>query len=77
MHWVGYAILGLFSLLLVLVAFSDVVRLAYLIAHTAINSRAISFSVLGAAVALSLVGLFQARCPRIKNVSIAIDNLPA
>lgn len=76
MHWIGYATLGVFSLLLVLVAFSDVVRLSYLAAHIAINSRSISFSVLGAAAALSIVGLFQARCPRVKNVTIALENLP-
>jgi uncharacterized protein len=75
-HWVGYATLGVFSILLVLVAFSDVVRVSYLLAHVAINSRAISFSVLGAAVALSLVGLFQARCPRVKEVAIRLENLP-
>jgi predicted MPP superfamily phosphohydrolase len=75
-HLIGYATLGVFSLLLVLVAFSDVVRLSYLLAHVAINSRAVSFSVLGTAVALSVVGLFQARCPRVKNVTIALENLP-
>lgn len=75
-HWIGYATLALFSTLLVLVMFSDVVRVSYLIAHVAINSRAISFSVLGAAVALSLVGLFQARCPRVKEVAISLEDLP-
>ena len=75
-HWIGYATLAVFSILLVLVMFSDLVRVSYLIAHVAINSSAISFSVLGAAVALSLVGLFQARCPRVKEVTIALENLP-
>ncbi|HEY3052299.1 MAG TPA: metallophosphoesterase [Thermoanaerobaculia bacterium] len=76
LHWTGYATLGIFSLLLVLVALSDVLRLSLLLMHFAINSRAISFGVLAATAALSLVGLFQARCPRIKRVSIALDNLP-
>ena len=75
-HLAGYTTLAVFSLLLVLVAFSDLVRLSYLLAHVAINSRAVSFSVLGAAVALSIIGLFQARCPRVKNVTIALENLP-
>src|SRR4029453_10641514 len=38
--------------------------------------RTISYAALAAAVVLWLVGLFQARCPRIRNVSIPIENLP-
>jgi uncharacterized protein len=75
MHWIGYATLGVFSTLLALVALSDVVRFTALIAHAALNNRTISFSILGTAGALSLVGLLQARYPRIKNVSIAVDDL--
>jgi predicted MPP superfamily phosphohydrolase len=71
LHWTGYAVLGLFSLLLVLVALSDIVRLLF-----AISVQTISFSVLAAAAGLSLVGLFQARFPCVKRVSIAIDDLP-
>ncbi|HET7372198.1 MAG TPA: metallophosphoesterase [Gemmatimonadaceae bacterium] len=72
MHWTGYVALGVFSLLLVLVALSDVVRLLF-----TVSVRTMSFSVLLAAGGLSLVGFVQARFPRIKRVSIAIDNLPA
>ncbi|HSP15084.1 MAG TPA: metallophosphoesterase [Thermoanaerobaculia bacterium] len=71
LHWTGYVVLGLFSLLLVLVALSDLVRLLF-----AISVQTMSFSVLAAAAGLSLVGLFQARFPRVKRVSIAIDHLP-
>src|SRR5215213_9239723 len=41
-----------------------------------LSPRAISFTILGAAGALSAVGLFQARCPRVRRVAIAIDELP-
>ncbi len=71
LHWTGYAVLGLFSLLLVLVALSDIVRLLF-----AISVQTMSFSVLAAAAGLSLVGLFQARFPGVKRVAIAIDDLP-
>lgn len=72
-HWIGYATLALFSLLLVLVVLGDVVRL--LIAPL-VTARGISLTILAAAAGLSLIGLFQARYPRIKRVSVAIDNLP-
>ncbi len=71
LHWTGYAVLGLFSLLLVLVALSDLVRLLF-----SISVQTMSFSVLAAASGLSLVGLFQARFPCVKRVSIAIEDLP-
>src|SRR5712691_8112825 len=75
MHWTGYATLAIFSMLLVLVALSDVVRLAFFIARAAVPSQTISFSVLVAAAALSIVGLLQARCPRIRHVKVEIDDL--
>jgi len=71
LHWSGYAALGLFSTMLVLVALSDVVRLVF-----TVSVRTMSFSVLAAAVGLSLVGLAQARFPRVKKVAVAIDDLP-
>jgi predicted MPP superfamily phosphohydrolase len=71
LHWTGYAVLGLFSMLLVLVALSDIVRLMF-----AISVQTMSLSVLAAAGGLSLVGLFQARFPRVKRVTVAIDELP-
>ena len=72
-HWAGYATLAVFSLLLVLVAIGDIVRLA----APLINVRAISLTILTAAGALSLIGLFQARFPRLKRVTVKIENLPA
>ncbi len=75
LHWIGYATLGVFSTLLVLVALSDVVRIVVLFAHLAISSRTLSFSVLGATSALTLVGFFQARYPCVKNVSIEVEEL--
>lgn len=82
-HWTGYATLGLFSTLLVLVFVGDVVRAAYALARFALpaswpmlDPRAVSLTILGAAGALSLVGLFQARCPRVRRVDVPIDGLP-
>lgn len=81
MHWLGYATLGVFATLLMLVFIGDLVRLASFLASLVtslplVSGRAVSFSILGAAAALSAVGLFQARCPRVRNVAIAIDDLP-
>jgi predicted MPP superfamily phosphohydrolase len=83
-HWSGYATLALFSSLLVLVLLTDVMRGAYLVARWALGQswplldpRALSLGILATAAALSVVGLAQARCPRIRRVSVPIDNLPA
>jgi predicted MPP superfamily phosphohydrolase len=83
-NWAGYAILALFSTLLVLVFLGDVVRGAYALtrwmfsAHTwpLLDPRGFALTILAASGALSLVGLAQARCPRIRHVSIPIDDLP-
>jgi uncharacterized protein len=75
-NWSGYAILGLFSLLLVLVLVSDLIRLAVFLAEATLSVQALNYGILGSAVALSIVGLWQARCPRVKNVVIGIDGLP-
>jgi uncharacterized protein len=77
LHWVGYATLGVFSTLLVVVLFSDVVRLVLMLARAAVSHQAISLAALGVAIALSVIGLVQARCPRVKTVRIPIDKLPA
>src|SRR5438874_8708377 len=77
MHWIGYATLALFSILLIVVAAGDVIRLAYWIVMRApLNTRIFSLTLLGVAGALSLVGLVQARCPRVKRVAIPIEHLP-
>ena len=75
-HWAGYSTLALFSLLLVLGLFSDVVRFIDLFIRATIPSHALSYGVLGLTAFLSVVGLVQARCPRVKRVEIAIESLP-
>ncbi|HEX8252338.1 MAG TPA: metallophosphoesterase [Thermoanaerobaculia bacterium] len=73
----GYAILGIFSTLLVLVILGDIVRGVSFLARLPLDARALSLTILGAAGALSLIGLAQARWPRVRRVSIPIENLPA
>jgi predicted MPP superfamily phosphohydrolase len=75
-HWIGYATLALFSLLFTLVFLGDVVRLSFRIAGAMLDTRLAAYTILGTAGALSLVGLLQARCPRIRRVAIPIDELP-
>ena len=76
MHWAGYSTLALFSLLLIFVFLSDVVRFIDLFIRATIPAHTLSFAVLGVTALLSIVGLVQARCPRVKHVEIAIDDLP-
>lgn len=83
-NWLGYAVLAVFSTLLVLVLVGDVLRGAYAILRWSISAeawpiadpRTISLTILAAAAGLSVVGLVQARCPRIRWVTIPIENLP-
>ncbi|HVG23897.1 MAG TPA: metallophosphoesterase [Thermoanaerobaculia bacterium] len=81
-HWSGYAVLALFSTLLVLVLIGDVVRGAYTLLRWAaptwplLDPRTVSLTILAAAGALTLVGVVQARCPRVRNVTVPIDDLP-
>lgn len=83
-NWIGYATMGVFAMLLVVVAASDLLRLFYAAAQSLIampalplmSPRALSAGAIATAAALSLVGLVQARCPRLKQVSIPIDDLP-
>jgi predicted MPP superfamily phosphohydrolase len=81
-YWTGYALMSLFSLLLMLVAFSDLFRLVWHLARLAIalpilDVRMMSFAILGTAGTLAVVGLAQARCPAVRRVEITIDRLPA
>jgi predicted MPP superfamily phosphohydrolase len=84
-NWTGYAVLGLFSTLLVLTLVGDAARGVYamlrwgLAAETwpVADPRAISLTILASAIALSFVGLAQARIPRVRRVAIPIENLPA
>jgi uncharacterized protein len=83
-HWTGYATLAVFSTLLVLTLVGDVARGVYTLARWALSAqtwpvadpRAVSLAILGTAGALSLVGLVQARCPRVRKVEVPVDNLP-
>jgi uncharacterized protein len=72
----GYAILGVFSTLLVLVLIGDVVRGISLLARFPLNARAVSLTILYATGALSVIGLLQARWPRVRRVQIPVENLP-
>jgi len=73
----GYGVLAVFSALFVVGIAGDFVRLAYwLIARAPLNARLVSLAVLGTAGALSVIGLLQARCPGVKRVAVAIDDLP-
>src|ERR1051325_9853486 len=83
-HISGNLVIALFSTLLVLVVVSDVLRGAYYFARWAISAqtwplvdpRAVSLIILGAAGALSFVGLLQARYPRVRRVAVPIEDLP-
>jgi uncharacterized protein len=76
-HWLGYATLGIFSTLLVLVMVGDAVRLVYHLLRVSFDARLAGLTILGGAGALSLIGFLQARCPRTVNVDVVIDGLPA
>ncbi len=86
LQWTGYVTLALFSTLLVLVIVGDVLRGAYTLVRWAVSAqqtwpmldpRTMSLGILGAAGAMSLIGMIQARCPRVRRVSVPIENLPA
>jgi len=73
---IGYATLGVFSTLLVLVLVGDVVRLGYHLFRATFDPRLAGLTILAGAGALSFVGFLQARCPRTRNVDVVIDGLP-
>ena len=73
---IGYAVLGVFSTLLVLVLIGDVVRLGYHLFRATFDARGAGLTILAGAGALSFIGFLQARCPRTRNVDVAIDDLP-
>jgi predicted MPP superfamily phosphohydrolase len=83
-HFTSYTVVAIFSTLLVLVFVSDVLRGVYFLARWAISAQtwplpdpgAIALTILGAAAALSFVGLLQAMYPRVQHVKVAIDELP-
>ena len=69
-QWAGYATMSLFSMLLVLVVTSDVLRVALRIVSATVSPRAMSFATLAAAGALAVVGFVQARRPRVVSEQI-------
>lgn len=81
----SYAILAIMSTLLVLTLAGDLVRGAWFVTRLALathplpllDPRALSLGILAAGGALSLLGFAQARCPRLRRVSVPIENLPA
>ncbi|HEX8408593.1 MAG TPA: metallophosphoesterase [Thermoanaerobaculia bacterium] len=82
-HWSGYAILAVMSTMFVLVLIGDVVRGAYALTRWAmantlpmLDPRALSLTILAVAGALSVVGIVQARCPRVRHVRVPIHDLP-
>ena len=82
-HWSGYAILAVMSTMFVLVIIGDVVRGAYALTRWALantwpilDTRALSLTILAVAGALSVVGIVQARCPRVRHVRVPIHDLP-
>jgi hypothetical protein len=75
-HWTGYASMSVFSILLVLVLTSDVLRLSLLVLRETINPRVVSYATLIAAAILTFVGYLQARCPRVVSLKVEIDDLP-
>lgn len=83
-QWTGYATLALFSTLFALVLITDAMRGVYALARWAaagqqwpvLDARLLSLTILGTAGALSLVGLVQARCPRVRRVTVPVDGLP-
>lgn len=81
-HWVGYVTLALFTMLLVLVAFTDLLRLGFELARSAVatfpsfNVVLTSFAALGGATFLTVVGAAQAHCPATRRVKVPIEGLP-
>jgi hypothetical protein len=81
-HWIGYASLSLFSMLLLLVVLGDAMRIGWfvlrLFVHVpALSVRAMSFGTLGAAAVLGAIGFAQARRPRVVRLAVTLDRLSA
>ena len=69
----GYAVLSIFSMLLILVLTSDVLRIILLIFRATVNARVVSYATLIAAAVLAFVGFLQARRPRVVSLQIPSD----
>lgn len=83
-HWVGYATMAVFSILLFLVAAGDVFRMAVALLRWMVVSAPVppvdavtmSFATLGGAALLTAVGALQARCPAVKRIDVPLADLP-
>jgi hypothetical protein len=75
-HWAGYASISIFSMLLVLVLMSDVVRVSLFVLRQSVNARTVSFVTLIAAALLTVIGLLQARHPQVVRLRADIRDLP-
>ncbi|HEY8130726.1 MAG TPA: metallophosphoesterase, partial [Thermoanaerobaculia bacterium] len=71
-HWIGYATMSIFSMLLVLVATSDLIRLALRIVSATVSGRTMSFVTLATAAVLTFVGFLQARRPRVVSLQVPV-----
>src|SRR5579864_2575915 len=76
-HWIGYATMSLFSVLLFVVLGSDVVRLILHLVRATVSARVMSFAAIDCAAVLALIGFVQARRPRVVELPIAFDGLSA
>jgi predicted MPP superfamily phosphohydrolase len=70
---IGYGTMSILSMLLVLVFTSDLLRISLRMFRMTISSPAISFTTLGAAAILALIGFLQARRPRVVSLQIPSD----
>lgn len=87
--WLGYATMSLFSILFVLVAVGDLAGLAARaiawaaaaaslpMGFTLPSGPILSRAILILAGSLAVLGLVQARRPRVREIDVAIDGLPA
>ena len=73
LEWAGYVALGLSSMLIVFFAVADVLHLP----AWGFDARRVSLTVFTGAAVLTLVGLLQARRPRVVRVAVPIRDLPS
>lgn len=83
LQWLAWMTAGLFGVLLGLVALGDLLRLGWGLLDLALradlapfpDARTFGVGTLAAALVLSAVGFFQARCPRVRRVAVPIRGL--
>lgn len=85
LHRVGFFTLGLFSMLLVAVVATDLIRMGFSVAGLLLNTlplpslnvALLSLGALGGAALLTALGAAQAHCPTTRRVTVSIPDLPA